>query len=96
MKQKKPLSHSKILTDTKHLEDKLWHAVVVKYFDEVTQHYTFNDPWNAKEKNEQAGVFLQKWGVEGKMVKLLISTNDQAYLGTWIRENPLKGESTNE
>jgi hypothetical protein len=93
---KGPVNHSKILTDTSQLEDKLWHAVVVTYYDSNAQNFIYNDPWNAKEKSEEAGKFLRKWGVEGMMVKLLISRNEQAYLGTWLKENPLKGGAINE
>jgi hypothetical protein len=84
------------LNVAKNSTDNLWHSIVVTDFDPKTNYFTFNDPWDTKEKTEEAGKFLQKWGTEAKMVKLLISTNEQTYLGKWLRENQLKGEPTNE
>jgi hypothetical protein len=84
------------LNEAKQPPDKLWHAVVLTGYDSATQHFTYNDPWNAREKQEEVGKFIQKWGVEAKMVKLLISTETQAYLGKWISKNLDEGESADE
>lgn len=70
----------------KQPEDTLWHAVVVTSFDPLTNYFTYNDPWDGKEKQEEVGRFMQKWGMEGRMIKLLISTTEQAYLGNWLKE----------
>ena len=59
--------------------DKLWHAVVVRGFDESNL-VIFNDPWDCKRKTEEVGVFISKWGTEAKMVRLLISKEKQSSL----------------
>lgn len=81
------------LNVAKQPEDTLWHAVVVNGFDPNNNSLSYNDPWNATEKNEEVGKFINKWGTEAKMVKLLISTNEQSYLGAWLKETQIEGES---
>ena len=74
--------------------DKLWHAVVVRGFDELN-FVIFNDPWDCKRKTEEVGIFISKWGTEAKMVRLLISKEKQSNLYEYSREQ-INGESTLE
>jgi len=75
--------------------DILWHAVVVRGFDELN-FVIFNDPWDCKRKAEEVGVFISKWGTEAKMVRLLISKEKQSNLDEYPREHQINGELTHE
>ncbi|MGD0204211.1 MAG: C39 family peptidase [Candidatus Bathyarchaeia archaeon] len=75
--------------------DKLWHAIVVRGFDE--SHFViFNDPWDCKRKTEEVGVFISKWGTEAKMVKLLISKEKQSSLYEYQNAHQINGELIHE
>ncbi len=75
--------------------DKLWHAVVVRGFDEAN-FVVFNDPWDCKRKTEEVGVFISKWGTEAKMVRLLISKEKQSSLIEYQEKHQIDGELANE
>ena len=75
--------------------DKLWHAVVIRGFDE-SNFVIFNDPWDGKRKTEDVGVFISKWGTEAKMVRLLISKEKQSSLYEYSGQHQIEGESTDE
>ena len=76
--------------------DKLWHAVVVCGFNPDINAVIFNDPWDARKKSEEVGIFIKKWGVEAKMVKLLISKEKQSTLHEYSREQLTEGEQADE
>lgn len=75
--------------------DTLWHAVVVRGFNE-SNFVVYNDPWDCKRKTEEVGIFINKWGTEAKMVKLLISKEKQSYLYEYSREHQNNGELADE
>lgn len=61
--------------------DVVWHAVVVIGFDPETNKVFYNDPWDNSEKNEDVGLFITKWGVETRMVKVKIRKTQQRHGG---------------
>jgi hypothetical protein len=77
--------------------DVVWHAVVVCDFDPETDHVSINDPWDGSEKSEEVGTFIKKWGTEARLVKVLISKEQQRYLDDdWSTEHIVNGEPTDE
>ena len=67
--------------------DIVWHAVVVIGFNPGTNEVYYNDPWDNSEKSEDAGIFSKKWGVQSRMVKVLIGKKKQRHVDEWTLKN---------
>jgi len=67
--------------------DIVWHAVVVIGFNPETNEVYYNDPWDNSEKSEDAGIFSKKWGVQSRMVKVLIGKKKQRHVDEWALKN---------
>jgi len=63
--------------------DMVWHAVVVTGFDPRTNTVFFNDPDGSIEKKEDVGKFIKKWGVQARLVKVLIGRKQQRHINEW-------------
>lgn len=63
--------------------DVVLHAVVITGFDSETNIVFFNDPYDKTEKKEEIGVFIKKWGVYARLVKVLIGKKQQRYINEW-------------
>lgn len=63
--------------------DMVWHAVVVTGFDPSTNTVSFNDPDGATKKEEEVGKFIKKWGVQARLVKVLIGKKQQRHISEW-------------
>jgi hypothetical protein len=65
----------------------VWHAVVVSNFDPETNLITYHDPEDTEAespRNMEVGVFMQKWGWQARMIKVLLGTGGQTYIdGDW-------------
>lgn len=70
--------------------DTVWHAVVVTGFDPETNKVFYNDPDSTTQKEEDVGVFNRKWGVQGRLVKVLIGRKQQRHINEW------RSKKTNE
>lgn len=64
--------------------DMVWHAVVVTGFDPETNTVFYNDPDGKVKKKEEVGVFIKKWGVQARLVKVLIGRKQQRYINEWV------------
>lgn len=63
--------------------DTVWHAVVVTGFDPETNTIFYNDPEGSVKKKEEVGIFINKWGVSGRLVKVLIGKKLQRHINEW-------------
>lgn len=63
--------------------DTVLHAVVITGFDPETNTVFFNDPDGGVEKTEEVGVFIKKWGVHARLVKVLIGRKQQRHIDEW-------------
>jgi len=63
--------------------DIVWHAVVVTGFDPETNTVLFNDPQGAVKKEEEVGRFVKKWGMQARLVKVLIGKKQQRHIDAW-------------
>jgi len=68
--------------------EKLWHAVVLTGFDPNTNMLYYNDPWDKSEKISEVGSFIHMWGIEARMVKVLIGKTHQRHIQEWTIAQP--------
>jgi uncharacterized protein YvpB len=68
--------------------EKLWHAIVLTGFEPSTNTLYYNDPWDKSEKSCEAGLFVHMWGIEARLVKVLIGKAHQTHIQEWAIEQP--------
>lgn len=66
--------------------EKLWHAVVLIGFEPTTNTLFYNDPWDKSERSLEVGIFIHKWGIEARLVKVLIGKAHQTHIQEWTTE----------
>ena len=67
--------------------DTVWHAIVVTGFDPEHNKIFYNEPDGAIENEEEVGIFINKMGVQGKMVKVLIGKIIDRHIDEWHPRN---------
>lgn len=76
--------------------DIVWHAVVVSGFLPENNRVLLRDPENKELKNLEAGVFVSKWGLQARLIKVIIGEKEQTHIVDWATVTSTEEEKANE
>lgn len=76
--------------------DIVWHAVVVYGFQPETNHVLFRDPENKNPRDMEVGMFVDKWGIQARLIKVIIGEKEQTHIVDWATTTSIEEEITNE
>jgi hypothetical protein len=80
LKDEKPVI---VWINVKEFPDQLWHAVVIKGYEQETHTVYYDDPdenGNNNTLSMTSSQFMRKWGWQAQMVKVLISGKGQSLI----------------